>query len=90
MTHGIIGIRNDREFTQVFGPAPIAEVMKEYKDRVAADLDAGGDGLVHGVLEVFELRAARRHKIRNAGEEEEKAEPETPNAKGRKRAAHSE
>jgi hypothetical protein len=89
MTFAIIGIRNERELTQVFGPAPVADAAAEFKSRVAADLDAGGDGAVHGVLELFTLRASRSHKIRNEGGGEGKPEPETHN-KGRKRAGHSE
>jgi hypothetical protein len=102
MTYGIIGVRQERDFKQVFGPAPIEEVIKEFKDRCAADVDAGGDGIVHGVLELFELRAARRHKIRNEGGGEESGkhpprkraaaededEDENAHGKARKRAGH--
>jgi hypothetical protein len=90
MTYAIIGIRNEREFKQVFGPAPVAEATEEFKSRVAKDLEDSGDGAVHGVLELFKLQAARSHKLRSAGDEAETAEPETPHNKGRKRAGHLE
>lgn len=95
MTFAIIGIRNERDFKLVFGPAPVDEVTKEFKDRVAKDLGEEGDGTVHGVMELFELRqAGRSHKIRGALQEEKskrkrgKAEEEEEEGRARKKAGH--
>jgi hypothetical protein len=89
MTHAIIGIREGKEFRQIAGPGPTADITKEYKTKVAEDLEATkSGGVVTGVLELFELRASRRHKLRQAGAEEAAAEPEASNARGRKRATH--
>ena len=98
MTFAIIGIRDEREFKQVFGPAPVAEVTEEYQKRVAEDLGSESDGVVHGILELFELRQAnRRHKIRAEqaeakGSRKSKAaeEDDDHHGRARKRAGHSE
>ena len=87
MTFAIIGIRNERDFKLVHGPAPVDEVTGEFKSRVAKDLGEEGDGTVHGVMELFELRTANRsHKIRGALQEEK----ENTHGKARKKAAHAE
>jgi len=89
MTFAIIGIREGNEFRQIAGPGPLAEITKEYKTKVAEDLEATrSGGVVNGVLELFALRASRRHKLRCAGKEEEAAEPEASQTRGRKRAGH--
>jgi hypothetical protein len=105
MTFAIIGIRVDHEFTQVFGPVPAAEAADEFKRLVELDLAAESDGVVRGILELYELRHQdRRHKIRSAAvdppperrEEHGRArkaksdEAEDADPRGRKKAAHSE
>ena len=99
MTFAIIGIRNERDFKLAFGPAPVDEVTTEFKDRVAKDLGEEGDGTVHGVMELFELRTANRsHKVRGALQEEKgkrkrsaaDEEDENSHGRARRRAGHSE
>jgi hypothetical protein len=98
MTFAIIGIRNERDFKLAFGPGPVDEVAKEFKDRVAKDLGEEGDGTVHGVMELFELRTSNRsHKIRGALQEAKgkqkrgggvEEEDENSHGKARKKATH--
>jgi hypothetical protein len=91
MTHAIIGIREGKELRQIAGPGPRDEITQEFKTKVAEDMEATkSGGVVTGVLELFELRASRRHKLRQAGKEEEAAEPEHSQTRGRKRAGHAE
>lgn len=87
MTFAIIGVRVDREFTQVFGPVPADEAADEFKRLVEVDLAAESDGIVRGILELYELRHQnRRHKIRSAAMD---PPPEGREGHGRARKAKS-